>query len=145
MYRELITWQSCEILILLETSSLPLEDLWWDSMTSSKSTSRETNCPLSRSVQGDDICRSLYQRVWDLSAGPPRVVYTSLFPPQDLVHLCSLPKLHTLSLCEKLYPPNPLCELCNYSTHTLYHLPALQWLDGTDVSSPELHRLIQVQ
>lgn len=65
--------------------------------------------------------------------------------PQDLVHLCSLPKLHTLSLCEPLYRPNPVCHLCNYSTHTLYHLPQLQCLDGKDVSSPELHKLIQVR
>ena len=63
-------------------------------------------------------------------------------PPQDLLHLCSL---HTLSLCEPLYPPNPICRLCNYSTHTLYHLPQLQCLDGKDVSSPELHKLIQAR
>ncbi len=61
----------------------------------------------------------------------------------DLVHLSSLPHLSTLSLCDPLYTPNPVATLCNYSTHVLYHLPTLHWLDGVGVASEELHLLVE--
>lgn len=61
---------------------------------------------------------------------------------QDLVKLSVLPCLNTLSLCDPAYPPNPVCQLCNYSTHMLYHLPQLQWLDDRQVSSHELQQVV---
>ena len=51
--------------------------------------------------------------------------------------------LKALSLCHPLCPPNPVCYLCNYSTHILYHLPQLQWLDGREVGLPALQDLVQ--
>lgn len=62
---------------------------------------------------------------------------------QDLVQLSLLPKLHTLSLCDPAYPPNPVCRLCNYSTHTLYHLPQLHWLDDREVRGHQLQQVVQ--
>lgn len=61
----------------------------------------------------------------------------------DLVHLSNLPHLTTLALCDPLYPPNPVAALCNYSTHVLYHLPNLHWLDGVNVASEELRMLVE--
>ncbi len=66
----------------------------------------------------------------------------SLSSLSDLVHLSSLPHLTTLALCDPLYSPNPVAALCNYSTHLLYHLPTLHWLDGVSVASDELHLLV---
>lgn len=60
-----------------------------------------------------------------------------------MVELCSLSQLHTLSLCDPAYPPNPVCRLCNYSTHTLYHLPHLQWLDDREVKGHQLQQVVQ--
>lgn len=51
--------------------------------------------------------------------------------------------LKELSFCYPLFPPNPICFLCNYSTHILYHLPNLNWLDGRQVGLPELQSLVQ--
>ncbi|KAL5493183.1 hypothetical protein EMCRGX_G014321 [Ephydatia muelleri] len=62
---------------------------------------------------------------------------------KDLVNLSSLPKLHTLSLGDPQYLLNPVCRLCNYSSYLLYHLPSLRSLDGKEVSSPELQRLVK--
>ena len=36
-----------------------------------------------------------------------------------------------------------MATLCNYSTHILYHLPALHWLDGVSVASEDLHSLVE--
>lgn len=36
-----------------------------------------------------------------------------------------------------------MCCLCNYSTHTLYHFPQLRWLDGREVGSQDLQKLVQ--
>ena len=62
---------------------------------------------------------------------------------QELVGLSALSQLHTLSLCDPTYPPNPVCRLCNYSTHTLYHLPHLQWLDDREVKGHQLQQVVQ--
>jgi len=51
--------------------------------------------------------------------------------------------LKDLSFSHPLCPPNPVCYLCNYSTHVLYHLPQLQWLDGREVGIPALQDLVQ--
>ena len=62
---------------------------------------------------------------------------------QDLVQLSLLPNLRSLSLCDPAYPPNPVCRLCNYSTHTLYHLPHLHWLDDREVKGHQLQHIVQ--
>ena len=57
--------------------------------------------------------------------------------------LSLLPNLRSLSLCDPAYPPNPVCQLCNYSTHTLYHLPHLHWLDDREVKGHQLQDIVQ--
>ncbi|XP_033112941.1 leucine-rich repeat-containing protein 9-like [Anneissia japonica] len=42
-----------------------------------------------------------------------------------------------------MYAPNPVCSLCNYSTHILYHLPQLQRLDTVDVSNKAMRELAE--
>uniref|UniRef100_A0A672IIZ9 Leucine rich repeat containing 9 n=1 Tax=Salarias fasciatus TaxID=181472 RepID=A0A672IIZ9_SALFA len=54
---------------------------------------------------------------------------------KELTFLARLPSLGELSLQEPTSSPNPVCLLCNYATHVLYHMPGLQRLDTYDVSS----------
>nr|XP_002121920.1 leucine-rich repeat-containing protein 9-like [Ciona intestinalis] len=63
---------------------------------------------------------------------------------KDLTNLTKLPKLNDLSLKDSLYPNNPVCLLCNYSTHVLYHLPNLERLDTYDVSAAQMRELAEV-
>ncbi|XP_075387944.1 leucine-rich repeat-containing protein 9 [Tenrec ecaudatus] len=60
---------------------------------------------------------------------------------KDLTNLTRLPHLKDLSLNDPQYKTNPVCLLCNYSTHILYHLPYLQRLDTFDVSSKQIKEL----
>ena len=59
------------------------------------------------------------------------------------MQLSSLPNLCSLSLCDPAYPPNPVCRLCNYSTHALYHMPHLHWLDDREVKGHQLQHIVQ--
>ncbi|KAL0969049.1 hypothetical protein UPYG_G00222010 [Umbra pygmaea] len=54
---------------------------------------------------------------------------------KELTLLAHLPRLKDLGLKDPQSSPNPVCLLCNYATHVLYHLPGLQHLDTYDVSS----------
>ncbi|XP_035387169.1 leucine-rich repeat-containing protein 9 isoform X2 [Electrophorus electricus] len=54
---------------------------------------------------------------------------------KELTRLACLSGLRELGLKDPLCQPNPVCLLCNYVTHVLYHMPALQRLDSYDVSS----------
>lgn len=54
---------------------------------------------------------------------------------KDVTLLTRLPKLRQLSLNDPTYDSNPVCQLCNYTTHMLYHLPHLARLDTHDVTS----------
>ncbi|EDM03591.1 similar to RIKEN cDNA 4921529O18 (predicted) [Rattus norvegicus] len=60
---------------------------------------------------------------------------------KDLTNLTKLPRLKDLSLNDPQYKSNPVCQLCNYSTHVLYHLPSLQRLDTFDVSAKQIKEL----
>ncbi|XP_038193767.1 leucine-rich repeat-containing protein 9 [Arvicola amphibius] len=60
---------------------------------------------------------------------------------KDLTNLTRLPRLKDLSLNDPQYKTNPVCQLCNYSTHILYHLPTLQRLDTFDVSAKQIKEL----
>ncbi|XP_035301763.1 leucine-rich repeat-containing protein 9 isoform X2 [Cricetulus griseus] len=60
---------------------------------------------------------------------------------KDLTNLTRLPRLKDLSLNDPQYKSNPVCQLCNYSTHMLYHLPFLQRLDTFDVSAKQIKEL----
>ncbi|XP_056666815.1 leucine-rich repeat-containing protein 9 isoform X1 [Monodelphis domestica] len=60
---------------------------------------------------------------------------------RELTHLTKLPLLKDLSLNDPQYKPNPVCLLCHYSTHLLYHLPRLQRLDTFDVSPKQIKEL----
>ncbi|ELK09830.1 Leucine-rich repeat-containing protein 9 [Pteropus alecto] len=60
---------------------------------------------------------------------------------KDLTNLTKLCHLKDLSLNDPQYKTNPVCLLCNYSTHVLYHLPCLQRLDTYDVSAKSIKEL----
>jgi Leucine-rich repeat (LRR) protein len=62
---------------------------------------------------------------------------------RELTHLIRLPKLKHLGLKDPLYAPNPVCYLCNYSTHVLFHLPFLERLDSYDVSNKTLREMAE--
>ncbi|XP_072171420.1 leucine-rich repeat-containing protein 9-like [Diadema setosum] len=62
---------------------------------------------------------------------------------KDITHLVRLPRLKSLGLKDPLYAPNPVCYLCNYSTHVLYHLPWLERLDAYDVSNKSLREMAE--
>ncbi|XP_029316164.1 leucine-rich repeat-containing protein 9 [Cottoperca gobio] len=57
---------------------------------------------------------------------------------KELTLLCRLPHLRELALKDPMSTPNPVCLLCNYETHVLYHMPGLQLLDTCDVSSKQI-------
>ncbi|GLD62379.1 leucine-rich repeat-containing protein 9-like protein, partial [Lates japonicus] len=56
----------------------------------------------------------------------------------ELTLLACLPHLRVLALKDPTSTPNPVCLLCNYATHVLYHMPGLQCLDTYDVSSKQV-------
>ncbi|KAM4853660.1 leucine-rich repeat-containing protein 9 isoform 3-T5 [Thomomys bottae] len=60
---------------------------------------------------------------------------------KDLTNLTRLPHLKDLCLNDPQYKTNPVCQLYNYSTHVLYHLPSLQRLDTFDVSAKQIKEL----
>ncbi|XP_058149315.1 leucine-rich repeat-containing protein 9 isoform X2 [Dasypus novemcinctus] len=60
---------------------------------------------------------------------------------EDLTNLTRLHCLKDLCLNDPQYKSNPVCLLCNYSTHVLYHLPFLQRLDTFDVSAKQIKEL----
>ncbi|KAM9065380.1 leucine-rich repeat-containing protein 9 isoform X1 [Sarcophilus harrisii] len=62
---------------------------------------------------------------------------------KELTHLTKLSRLKDLSLNDPQYKPNPVCMLCHYSTHVLYHLPRLQRLDTLDVSPKQIKELAE--
>uniref|UniRef100_A0A8C3T2G8 Leucine rich repeat containing 9 n=1 Tax=Chelydra serpentina TaxID=8475 RepID=A0A8C3T2G8_CHESE len=62
---------------------------------------------------------------------------------KELSNLASLPHLKDLSLNDPQYDPNPICLLCNYATHVLYHMPQLQRLDTYDVSQNQIKVLAE--
>ncbi|XP_061113948.1 leucine-rich repeat-containing protein 9 [Conger conger] len=57
---------------------------------------------------------------------------------KELTHLARLPNLKSLGLQDPQSVPNPVCLLCNYSTHVLYHMPGLRRLDNYDVSNRQI-------
>ncbi|XP_063691021.1 leucine-rich repeat-containing protein 9-like isoform X3 [Bolinopsis microptera] len=62
---------------------------------------------------------------------------------KDLTNLVELSKLRFVGLKDPLYQSNPVCSLCNYSTHLLYHLPFLSHLDTIDISNGHLQKLAE--
>ncbi|XP_061700025.1 leucine-rich repeat-containing protein 9 isoform X2 [Syngnathoides biaculeatus] len=57
---------------------------------------------------------------------------------KELTFLTCLSQLRDLALSDFTSPPNPVCRLCNYATHVMYHLPFLLFLDTYDVSSTQI-------
>uniref|UniRef100_A0A671WDP9 Leucine rich repeat containing 9 n=1 Tax=Sparus aurata TaxID=8175 RepID=A0A671WDP9_SPAAU len=57
---------------------------------------------------------------------------------KELTLLARQPNLQELALKDPTSTPNPVCLLCNYATHVLYHVPGLQRLDTYDVSSKQV-------
>ena len=70
--------------------------------------------------------------------------YVFVYFLQDLTYLVRIPRLKVLGLKDPLYAPNPVCYLCNYSTHVLYHIPQLERLDSYDVSNKTLREMAEV-
>ncbi|ETE73512.1 Leucine-rich repeat-containing protein 9, partial [Ophiophagus hannah] len=62
---------------------------------------------------------------------------------QEITNLARLPHLTDLCLNDPQYEANPVCHLCNYATHVLYHIPLLQRLDTYDVSSKQIKELAE--
>ncbi|XP_061469286.1 leucine-rich repeat-containing protein 9 isoform X2 [Rhineura floridana] len=62
---------------------------------------------------------------------------------KEITNLARLPYLADLCLNDPQYNPNPVCLLCNYATHVLYHIPQLQRLDTYDVSSKQIKDLAE--
>ncbi|CAK8686447.1 unnamed protein product [Clavelina lepadiformis] len=62
---------------------------------------------------------------------------------KDLTNLAKISQLKDLNLKDSLHPNNPVCLLCNYSTHVLYHLPNLEKLDSFDVSGSRMRDLAE--
>lgn len=58
--------------------------------------------------------------------------------------LACLPNLTDLVLKDPTSSPNPVCLLCNYATHVLYHMPRLQRLDSYDISSEQVKEAAEV-
>ena len=42
--------------------------------------------------------------------------------------------LKSLCLSDTNFADNPICSLCNYQTHVVYHLPDLKFLDTLEVT-----------
>lgn len=63
---------------------------------------------------------------------------------QELTMLTCLPNLTDLILKDPTSIPNPVCLLCNYATHVLYHMPRLQRLDSYDISSEQVKEAAEV-
>ncbi|KAK2853136.1 hypothetical protein Q7C36_008337 [Tachysurus vachellii] len=57
---------------------------------------------------------------------------------KELTQLACLPELRELALNDPQSSPNPVCTLCNYFTHLLYHIPTLHTLDSYDVSAKNI-------
>uniref|UniRef100_H3BH59 Leucine rich repeat containing 9 n=1 Tax=Latimeria chalumnae TaxID=7897 RepID=H3BH59_LATCH len=57
---------------------------------------------------------------------------------KELANLARLFHLKELGLKDPLYKTNPVCLLCNYAIHVLYHMPQLQRLDTYDVSNKQI-------
>ncbi|KAM6969606.1 leucine-rich repeat-containing protein 9 [Tautogolabrus adspersus] len=57
---------------------------------------------------------------------------------KELTKIAHLPHLKELALKDPTSTTNPVCLLCNYATHVLYHMPGLQRLDTYDVSSKQV-------
>ncbi|XP_053088423.1 leucine-rich repeat-containing protein 9 isoform X1 [Pangasianodon hypophthalmus] len=57
---------------------------------------------------------------------------------KELTQLACLTELRELGLNDPQSSPNPVCVLCNYFTHVLYHIPMLHTLDSYDVSAKNI-------
>ncbi|KAK7904383.1 hypothetical protein WMY93_016990 [Mugilogobius chulae] len=62
---------------------------------------------------------------------------------KELTYLAHLPQLTELALSDPTSGPNPVCLLCNYTTHVLYHMPGLLCLDTYDVSSSQVKEVAE--
>uniref|UniRef100_A0A8D2KR37 Leucine rich repeat containing 9 n=1 Tax=Varanus komodoensis TaxID=61221 RepID=A0A8D2KR37_VARKO len=70
-------------------------------------------------------------------------LFLYLFLKKEITNLARLPHLTDLCLNDPQYEPNPVCLLCNYATHVLYHIPRLQRLDTYDVSPKQIKELAE--
>ncbi|KAH6567544.1 hypothetical protein BASA62_006015 [Batrachochytrium salamandrivorans] len=64
-----------------------------------------------------------------------------IFLFREILNLTRLPLLTHLCLSDPNYADNPICSLCNYQTHMVYHFQKLKSLDTLEVSE-ESRRII---
>ncbi|XP_065844626.1 leucine-rich repeat-containing protein 9-like isoform X3 [Oscarella lobularis] len=97
----------------------------------------DLNLALNRiSSIGDSLLNQSNLEMLNLANNP----LTSL---RDLTSLSFLEKLKDLRLQDAQFGQSPVCLLCNYATHLLYHLPRLTHLDTYDVTSQAVKDLAQ--
>ncbi|KAI8805973.1 hypothetical protein BJ742DRAFT_901172 [Cladochytrium replicatum] len=60
---------------------------------------------------------------------------------RDVLYLSRLEDLSSLCLSDPNFSENPICALCNYQTHIIYHLSSLKSLDTMDITD-ESRRII---
>ena len=60
---------------------------------------------------------------------------------KDLTSLAKLARLKSLSLKDPMCGPNPVCLLCNCTTHILYHMPSLTHLDSQVVTTESVREV----
>lgn len=58
---------------------------------------------------------------------------------KEVLNLNRLTKLTNCTFSDLHYGDNPICNLCNYKTYILYHLPQLKKLDTMIQSEESLH------
>ncbi|KAK0052192.1 leucine-rich repeat-containing protein 9 [Biomphalaria pfeifferi] len=85
---------------------------------------------------GNSLSQNTHLEDLNLSGNP-------LLSLRDLTCLVKLQKLARLSLKDPLYQPSPACQLCNYSTHVLFHLPKLVSLDTMDMTTKHLSEVAE--
>ncbi|KAG7238506.1 hypothetical protein INR49_030779 [Caranx melampygus] len=88
-----------------------------------------------RHIEGLECC-PLLQELWVIQCQLTSLNLSGnkISSFKELTLLARLAHLTTLSLKDPTSTPNPVCLLCNYATHVLYHMPGLQRLDTYDVS-----------
>ena len=58
---------------------------------------------------------------------------------RDIPYLDKLPSLRSISFADPHFGANPVCQLCNYQTYTIYHLRKITKLDCLMITDDQRH------
>ncbi|KAG5457571.1 MAG: hypothetical protein BJ554DRAFT_2375, partial [Olpidium bornovanus] len=94
---------------------------------------REVQAPSAVKRSDEIVALKLFTVPWMTLVQELNVAGNQLFSFVDVLNLTSLPALTSLSLADPNFANNPICALCNYQTHLIYHLPRLTFLDTLEV------------